>query len=184
MNSLVEFKYLKNTAHSFHPNFLFKLTKRVQLVIIRCFIHISYKSRKINVETMSSPGTQTESNQQINLQRAYPWIDNHFFEELLRADFPTENIVVQNFFLRAALAKGENYSSQMIRAKVNYVLNKTNQQMNFIIKTAIADEGLDEKMASERKELFNKEILAYDEVLTKVHDLLKGIGDTTKLHGR
>lgn len=128
--------------------------------------------------------SDNESNQQIKLQSLYPWIDNRLFEEMLRIDFPAEKIVIQSYALRAALANGENYSSQMIRVKVNYLLNGESKEIKLIIKAATAEEGLDEKMANERKELFYKEIAAYDEVLTKVHNLLKGIGDKTKLHGR
>lgn len=131
-----------------------------------------------------SSEAESESNQQIKLQRDYPWINNSLFEEMLRIDFPTENIVIQNYILRAALAHGENYCSQMIRAKVNYAIDSANKQIKFVIKSAIADAGLDEKMANEMKEFFNKEILTYDEVLAKVHGLLKEIGDKTKLHGR
>lgn len=127
---------------------------------------------------------ETEPNQHIKLQSTYPWIDNSVFEEVLRIDFPTENIVVENYCLKAALAYGENYSSQMIRAKVNYTINGVNKEINFIIKTVVADESFEEEIARERKKVFNKEISAYDEVLPKVRDLLKSIGDNTKLYGR
>lgn len=128
--------------------------------------------------------TNIESNFQIQLQRKYPWIDNSLFENLLRSDFPSGNIVVKSYLLKAALGKGENYMSQMIRAIVNYTIDGAIKQINFIIKAAMSSEGLDENMVNERKEMFNKEIGAYDEVLTKVDELLKEIGDKTKLHGR
>lgn len=130
--------------------------------------------------------SDNESNQQIKLQTTYPWIDNILFEELLRIDFPAAKIVIQSYALRAALANGENYCSQMIRVKVNYSINGgESKEIDFIIKALpITEDGLDEKMANERKELFYKEIAAYDEVLTKVHGILKGIGDKSKLHGR
>lgn len=131
-----------------------------------------------------SSKTETDIDQQTKLQSAYPWIDNNLFNESLKMDFPTENVVVKNYCLKAALTPGENYSSQMIRAKVNYTVNDTNRQINFIIKAQIVDEGLDEKIANERKGVFKKEIAAYNEVLQKVHDLLKSIGDKSKLYGR
>lgn len=139
--------------------------------------------RNNNFETMSSE-KETQSNQHMKLQLAYPWIDASLFEEMLHIDFPTGDIVVQNYFLKAALAYGENYSSQMIRAKVNYTTNSANKQINFIIKTTVAGEGFDEGVAKERKKVFYQEISAYEKVLPKVRDLLKTIGDTTKLHGR
>lgn len=126
----------------------------------------------------------TESNLHITLQCVYPWIDGSLFEKMLHIDYPTGDIVVKNYLLKAALGKGENYCSQMIRAKVNYTINGANYETNFIIKAAPSTEDLDEKMATEIKELFNKEIIVYNEVLSKVHDLLKAIGDKSKLHGR
>lgn len=127
---------------------------------------------------------ETESNQHIKLQSAYPWIDVGLFEEMLHIDFPTDEIVVENYCLKAALANGENYSSQMIRAAVNYMTNGANKQINFIIKTTMAGEGSDEAVVKDRKKLFYTEMAAYEKVLPKVRDLLKTIGDKTKLHGR
>lgn len=119
---------------------------------------------------------EIDPNQQIELQNAYPWIDNNLFEEMLRIDFPTENLIIRKYFLMSATGSGENYCSQMIRAKVNYVIDSENKQTNFIIKAEILTQG--------RKELFNREISAYNELLPKVNDLLNRIGDKSKVHGR
>lgn len=131
-----------------------------------------------------STKTEPDENQHTKLQLAFPWIDADLFAELLSMDFPTEDIVVKNYLLKAALATGENYCSLMIRAAVNYTLNGVDSQKKFIIKTASAGNGLEEKIASEMKEMFDQEISAYADVLTKVNDLLKGIGEQCRLHGR
>ncbi len=128
--------------------------------------------------------TEDQSKQHSKLQLAYPWIEDGLFKELLQIDFPTETVVIRKYFLKAALAAGENYSSQMIRAKVDYQVNSESRQINFIIKTAITDEIFDEKLASERRAIFDKEISAYTKVWPRVHELLKTIGDKTKLYGR
>ncbi|KAJ6641296.1 hypothetical protein Bhyg_06232 [Pseudolycoriella hygida] len=131
-----------------------------------------------------SAQTEMESDQQMKLRCAYPWINNDLFEEILRVDFPTESIIIQKYYLNAALPYGENYSSQMIRAKVDYTINSASKQISFIIKAAQTCDNLDEKMVNEMKEVFRKEMTVYDKVLTKVRELLKEIDDKTKLHGR
>lgn len=118
-----------------------------------------------------------------NLQLAYPWIDCNLFEELLRQDFPASDIVIHDYCLRAALASGENYASQMIRAEVNYsVNNSVCKQIKFIIKAAIPQE--DGTLSYEMRGVFDVEILMYDEVLNKVYDLVKAIGVENPFYGR
>lgn len=120
----------------------------------------------------------------MSFQSANPWISKCLFEKLLRMDFPNDDIVIHNYLLKAALGKGENYMSQMIRATVEYSTNGSSKEINFILKTAISGEGLDDKMVTERRELFSKEIAVYNEVLPIVDKLLQEIGIKTKLHGR
>lgn len=68
---------------------------------------------------MTSPNNF--NNADNDLQLNYPWINTSLFEKLIRRDYTNnEVIVVETFSLAPALKKGENFLSQMIRAKVDY----------------------------------------------------------------
>ncbi|XP_037043490.1 uncharacterized protein LOC119079604 [Bradysia coprophila] len=129
-----------------------------------------------------SSETETESNHN-KMQLACPWINSSLFEELLRKDFPASDIIVHDYRLKPALARGENYASQMIRAEVNYSMNGENKQIRFIIKAALAKDAL-KQLSDEMKGIFYTEIAMYNDVLTKVHDLLKASGEKISFYGR
>lgn len=122
----------------------------------------------------------TDSN---DFQSLYPWICNELFERvLLAAQQPNKSpIMVSSYTLQAALEKGENFASQMLRANVLFSTATSSssssssppQSHSFIIKTTHpnADSVTVEAMQ------FRKEITAYQRVIPAVEDVLRSIGE-------
>lgn len=119
----------------------------------------------------------TSTTNAVDFQAFYPWITNEFFERILRRDQQDETIIVHGYTLKAALGKGENYLSQMLRTTVEYTkANATvKSTIGLIIKAVLSDPN----MASLTTELdvFRKEIRIYQEVIPAVERLLRSIGD-------
>lgn len=128
---------------------------------------------------MTSPSNF--NNADNDLQLNYPWINTSLFEKLIRRDYTNnEVIVVETFSLAPALKKGENFLSQMIRAKVDYKVNSVANQISFVIKAQLmnAPESL------RQNELFSREIAVFEYVIPLAEELLKGIGDDTKFSAK
>lgn len=129
---------------------------------------------------MTSP---TDLNNTGNdLQLNYPWIDKSLFEKLIRKDYKNnETIIVEQFSLEPALNKGENFLSQMIRARVDYKIdNSVKNQMSFVIKAQLvnAPESI------RQNELFSKEIAVFENIIPLAEELLRRIGDKTKFSAK
>lgn len=108
--------------------------------------------------------------QSIDFLASYTWIKQEIFQRILREKFFPDGIVLNNFTLEAALAKGENYGSQMIRVKLFYTKNDNNCACSLIIKTGVLDENVREII--ETNGLFVKEVVIYRDVIPEVYRLL------------
>lgn len=106
----------------------------------------------------------------------YPWLTNEFFEKILRTDRKNNNISVSDFTIKAALGKGENYASQMLRAKVHFSDGIIKQTVSFVIKSSLQNDLGD--LVAELG-IFGKEIDNYVKVIPAVEALLRSIGDAT-----
>lgn len=62
------------------------------------------------------------------LYEQYPWLNLEYFQEIIRKDEFDNKIVVEKFEIEEALAKGENYGSKILRAKVEYLIGNHNQR--------------------------------------------------------
>lgn len=62
------------------------------------------------------------------ISKKYPYITNQYLEEVLRKDQCESSIRVQDFSVVPALGKGENYSSDILRVKINYVTGSNNHR--------------------------------------------------------
>lgn len=116
---------------------------------------------------------------------SYPWISNAFFERILRREHNDDTIVVKDYTLKAALGKGENYASQMIRARVNYssVKDPSVDSISLIVKAAITNNAEMAALTSELG-LFRKEIIAFQQIIPEVEKLLRSIGDYSRLSAK
>ena len=110
----------------------------------------------------------------------YPFVNKEFFEQVLNGD--AKKYSVSDYTIDAALAKGENFTSQMLRACVNYACIETNENksIKLVIKAAIVVHQQSNEIVQEMG-LFKKEIQIYKTVIPEVEKLLKSIGDNTKL---
>lgn len=108
----------------------------------------------------------------------YPWITKDFFKNILQKFKNNNSINVEHFSLKPALAKGENYGSQMIRANITYYFNNNNlkhENTSLLIKTELPQ---NEKIENELN-LLLKEITVYKTFLPTMHELLREINDDT-----
>lgn len=112
----------------------------------------------------------------VSLQEEYPWITLQFLQNILRQKFES-NIIIENYSVKPAIARGENYCSQLIRITINYALNNhTKKSMNLIIKAdVIGNDGMSTEL-----NMFLKEITVYREIMPKVKSLLLKIDDSNK----
>lgn len=118
-----------------------------------------------------------------NFGELYPWITNKFFEDILRTDQNNKYIKVNNITIKAALGKGENYTSQMLRVKATYSTGATeNLEHSFIVKTAVSNADVDAIV--HEMGLFDIEILVYRDILPQVEKLLKSIGNYAPLSAK
>lgn len=117
-------------------------------------------------------------------ENLYPWINNDLFENILKKEYPTYKVTVENFHLKPAIKLGENFLSQMIRANVfytkQYQMKSTEKcNINFIIKAQLMNNMLKDVVGE--LGIFEKEIIIYEHILPAVNKLLNKIGDNTKL---
>lgn len=112
----------------------------------------------------------------------YPWINKDLFEKIIQQDCNNKNVVITNINLNEAVAKGEHYSSEMIRATITYKCNnqEISNTINLIIKTYLKETG----EVSAEINMYLKEILTHRHVLPRVHELLLNINHNTKLSAR
>lgn len=122
-----------------------------------------------------------------NFLELYPWIKTDLFESILRADEANQSVEVKSFSIKAALGKGENFGSQMLRAEVQYILNESVAQVekhrSLIIKTVILTSP-EVAIVFAELGLFRMEITAYQLIIPKVQKLLLSIGDEAKFSAK
>ncbi|XP_037032313.1 uncharacterized protein LOC119071531 [Bradysia coprophila] len=117
----------------------------------------------------------------INFEVNYPWINSSLFEKLLRKDYNSDDVIeVEKYSLEPALKNGENFLSQMIRARVDYRVNGSLNKINFVIKAQL----LDEAQSIHQNELFSREIAVFKYVIPYAVELLRRIGDDTKISAK
>lgn len=95
----------------------------------------------------------------------YPWINVEFFEQILNKD---EKIVkVIKFDLLPALNNGENYSSFLIKAVVQYGVDGNNHTKTLIIKATLGEQLV------RSCNVFSKEICIYETIAPQIENALK-----------
>uniref|UniRef100_A0A336KL31 CSON009900 protein n=1 Tax=Culicoides sonorensis TaxID=179676 RepID=A0A336KL31_CULSO len=105
---------------------------------------------------------------------------HEFFENVLRKQHCDQSITVTNITLEAALGKGENYASDIIRAKIQFKAGLENtRSAQYIVKAGMADTSMQDML--EEYDVFHREIVVYDKILPVVESLLLSIKDKTKL---
>ncbi|KXJ79006.1 hypothetical protein RP20_CCG002641 [Aedes albopictus] len=78
-----------------------------------------------------------------SIAHKYPFITKEYLESVLRESHKCSSIVVQDFTVVPALAKGQNYSSDILRVKICYVEEgSVPKNATFIIKASLDSEEL------------------------------------------
>ena len=116
----------------------------------------------------------------VNYKTLYSDINKDLFENII-SKHEKMPVIVQDFSLEDAIGKGENFSSNMLRAIINYKTN--NGGIEKSLKLIVKIETTDVLAAQLAREVaaFEKEIAVYAEILPKIEGLLKTIGDTRKI---
>lgn len=115
----------------------------------------------------------------INPFPQHNFITEQFFEDILKNQYPNDLIKVENLDLMAPLAKGENFSSDIIRATISYKKNENAlNTVSYIVKAVVSDEHAE---ILDKYDVFHREIMFYRKVLPVVESLLLSIGDKTKI---
>lgn len=116
-----------------------------------------------------------------DIEAIYPWLTTKLFTRIVQKVVPDNIIYVQKYTVKAALAKGENFGSQMLRATVTYTTDVTDSpsDIRFIIKAALSDANL--RAVIDESQVFQKEIVNFEYILPEVYRLLESVDDHTKL---
>ncbi|XP_023305293.2 uncharacterized protein LOC111687109 [Lucilia cuprina] len=110
------------------------------------------------------------------------WLTKNYIEEVLKVYHKDLTLKIEKFNIKPAFGKGENYGGFLTKAHVVYNLKNGQEQKenHFICKTSYEDDAFaKEKMKS--YDIFNREMILYEEVLPKMNDLLKEIDDMEQL---
>lgn len=110
------------------------------------------------------------------------WLTQDFLQQIVRNHRPSDGINVLGFTAKPAVGKGENYSSDLLRVRVQYSSGKNSEveHMGLIVKTKLSAQ-FEAASVIEEMNSFGIEINAYQLVLPKVHELLRSIGDESVL---
>lgn len=115
----------------------------------------------------------------------YSWISNVFFERILRREYNDNTIVVKDYTLTPAIAKGENFTSQMLRIRVNYSsINYPSVNKISLIVKAVITRNTEAAAIAEELEVFHKEIIVFQQIIPAVEKLLRSIGDYSRLSAK
>lgn len=116
-----------------------------------------------------------------NICSEYPWLNEALFERILQREWANGNIRVIDLVVKSALGKGENYTSQMLRVRVNCQDGLRTRSAAFIVKAPL-NNGMNDVIAE--LGLFRKEIENYEKVLPAVQAILLSIGDEPLISGK
>lgn len=107
------------------------------------------------------------SSYQNNLLAEYSWIDFNLFKRILNEEFTVKNI--ERIDIQPALQNGENFSSFLLRAIVEYTLDDSNEmhKRHFIIKTSLGSQLV------RSRDVFAKEIYIYDNIVPRIQNILQ-----------
>lgn len=105
----------------------------------------------------------------------YSWMNSALFETILKNPHKEDYIKIERFDVEPALKCGENYSSYLVRARVEYSDKNGNFSKHLMIKI-----GLGEQLTRTR-DVFAKEAYLYQEILPTMENILDAAHIPTKL---
>ncbi|XP_017873523.1 PREDICTED: uncharacterized protein LOC108620977 [Drosophila arizonae] len=108
------------------------------------------------------------------------WLNTQFLEQVLIEHGKTPDLRVVDVKISPASAKGDHYASIMFRANVSYTTKAGDHSKSLIIKTMPDHEGHKKDMVGSSN-IFVTEIGMYTKALPKFEEMLREVGDNTKL---
>lgn len=105
------------------------------------------------------------------LLQSYPWIDERFLEAILSRE-TSSHVTINRFELQPAIAEGENFSSQLIRAVIDYEYGDENDDRLSRSQSMIIKASLGEKMVRSR-DVFTKEMEIYSKIIPTIERLFR-----------
>lgn len=101
------------------------------------------------------------------------WLNNDLFEKILSKS--DESIHIKRIDIQPAFGNGENFSSQLMKVNVEYIVKNVDHFKKFIIKTTLG-----EKLVRSR-DVFAKEICIYEKIIPHFEVILKSANIQTTL---
>lgn len=113
------------------------------------------------------------------------WMDNHFFEKVLRHSEQNENIAVAAFKALPATKPGDHFASVIFRIRVTYSthIEGDTTEAALIVKCAPFATSIKREFLM-NTDMFDTEIKMYSETLIEIEKLLKLSGETFTLAPR
>lgn len=116
-----------------------------------------------------------------DLRETPEWINESYFESLLRKCKDDPTIMVQSVKVRYALSKGENYASVIYRVRVEFYDNeKLSKTYSYIIK-GLSETPLAKQKLSEH-DVHRNEMDVYQFIIPEFRILMKSIDDHSQLY--
>lgn len=108
------------------------------------------------------------------------WLDQHFLLKHLRKYYSDPKLAIQSFLVKSATAKGENYASSIYRVSVQMADGeKTNRNLNIILKTALASDFAFDTLSE--CDVYDKEIDFYERIAPQIQALLEPLNENRQL---
>lgn len=129
------------------------------------------------------------SNEQVvdddstNLLEIPSYLTTDYLESVLKHSKNDETIKVLSINFSEAVPAGHNFASLLLKADVTYIQNNdfsSQKIQQLIIKTEVSDPKISEIMKN--ASIYSREMVMYDRILPKYHQLLESIGDDEKLY--
>lgn len=114
-----------------------------------------------------------------SLKESYPWITSDLIKNAVEKATSKRDVKVNSFSLEPALSVGENFSSEMLRCKINY---NDGNELRMILKVGMVDPEMQKK--TDEIDSFGKESGVYNEIIPKIEKLLEDVGEKSSFSAR
>lgn len=107
------------------------------------------------------------------------WLTHDYIKHALRVHYKDAKLNIVQFELNPALGPGENYGGVLTRVRVRFILAQQPEKellQYLIVKTSLDDDELSKELMAPY-DIYNREMNIYEEVLPKLNELLKEIGE-------
>lgn len=106
-----------------------------------------------------------------SLLKSYSWITRKFLEVILSREISSPISIIQ-FTVQPAIQEGENYSSQLIRVRIDFVekIDRPTKCKSLIIKASLGEQLV------RSRNVFAKEIVIFTQFIPSVEQMFREHG--------